>query len=136
MIFRAWHPSQSCVWRWWESEGDAGRRGAAPSSEGLLYMNYDDAAAPTAVISLWIRSALFAHWWKAHPTRLHGNASGGLFYSFIDIQLCTLREARCTNCNILPETELSRVSERPRRTFGMQIRQTVVCKRTYATHAA
>lgn len=44
-------------------------------------------------------------------------------------------EWRCTNCNILLGTEISRANERFARTFGMQIRLTVVCKRTYATHA-
>lgn len=34
------------------NETHSARRRGAASSEGLLYMNYDDAAAPTAVISL------------------------------------------------------------------------------------
>lgn len=74
-----------------ETQGGATRR--ARASEGLLCMNYDDAGAPSAVISLWICWAPFAHWLTAHPPRLSGNASGGLFYSFIEIQLCTLQVA-------------------------------------------
>lgn len=106
----------------------------ASTSEGLLYMNYDDAAAPSAVISLWICWVLLAHWWKAHPPWVRGNASGGLFIPLLTFRYARC-ECRCTNCNILPGREISRTNERSHRAFGMQILQTVVCKRTYATHA-
>lgn len=110
------------------------RERAAATSEGLLYMNYDDAAATAAVISLWICLARLAHWRAAHPPRLRGNASAGLFMPLLTFRYARC-EWRCTKCNISPGREISRPNERSHRTFGMQIRQSVVCKRTYATHA-
>lgn len=57
---------------------------------------------------------------------------GGLFIPLLTFSYAHC-ERRCTNCNILPGTEISWRNERSPLTFGMQIRQTVVCKRTYAT---
>lgn len=102
-------------------ERDAGRRGVAPTSEGLLYMNYDDAATPSAVISLWICWTLLAHWLKTHPPFVRERLRWPFLFLYWH-SVMHIASGDAQTVIFRHGTEISRANERSRRTFGMQIR--------------
>lgn len=122
-----------------KAHGARARRRAAQrvasSSKGLLYMNYDDAAAPSAVISLWICWTLLAHWLKTHPPFVRERLRWPFLFLYWH-SVMHIASGDAQTVIFRHGAEISRANEeRSHRTFGMQIRLTVVCKRTYATDA-